>query len=73
MDVRLIMLDKIMQNNSKGFSSFGYINCLARKKQLDIRTDAMAGNMWIIDNELCENKRVNQNSQTKFKFISDFI
>ena len=56
MDVRLIMLDKIMQNNSKAFSSFGYINCLARKKQLDIRIDAMAENMWIVDNELYENK-----------------
>ena len=55
-DVRLIMLDKIMQNNSKAFSSFGYINCLARKKQLDIRIDAMAENMWIVDNELYENK-----------------
>lgn len=45
MDVRLIVLDKITQNNSKGFSLFGYINYLARKKQLDIHVDAMAENM----------------------------
>ena len=56
MNVRLIVLDKIMQNNSKRFSLFGYINCLARKKQLAIHVDAMAENMSIMDSELCENE-----------------
>lgn len=71
MDVRLIVLDKITQNNSKGFSLFGYVNCLARKRQLDIHIDAMAENMWIMGSELWK-WRMNQNSQTKFEFISDF-
>lgn len=38
---------------TQGFSLFGYINYLARKKQLDIHVDAMAENMWIIGSELC--------------------